>query len=76
MDNKRLQCMLIVLKRYALTFQEKQFIDRIEKHFNEKGMLTDQQESILEGIFKEKKWIGKNFFSQNNLSKGSSSRSA
>ena len=76
MDNKRIQSILIGLKRYALTFQERQFIDRIEKYFNEKGILTDQQESILAGIYREKKWIGKTFFSQNNLPKGSSSKAA
>jgi hypothetical protein len=76
MDNKRLKFILIGLKRYGLTFQERQFIERIEKYFNEKGVLTDQQESILEGIYKEKKWVGKTFFSQNNLPKGSSSRVA
>ncbi len=76
MDDKRLKCILVGLKRYELTLREKQFIEAVEKYFNEKGMLTDQQESILEGIYREKIWMRKTFFSQNNLPKGSSSKAA
>jgi hypothetical protein len=76
MDNKRLQCILGGLKRYELTLRERQFVEAVEKYFNEKGVLTDQQESILEGIYREKLWIRKTFFSQNNLPKGSSSKVA
>jgi uncharacterized membrane-anchored protein len=76
MDDKRLQCILVGLKRHELTLREKQFIEAVEKYFNEKGVLTDQQESILEGIYREKVWIRKNIFSQNNLPKGSSSKAA
>ncbi len=76
MDDKRLQCILVGLKRYELTLREKQFIEAVENYFYEKGMLTDQQQSILEGIYREKKWIRKTFFSQNHLPKGSSSKAA
>ena len=76
MDDKRLQCILLGLKKNELTFRERQFIEAVEKYFNEKGVLTDQQESILEGIYREKVWIRKTFFSQNNLPKGSSSKAA
>jgi hypothetical protein len=76
MDDKRLKCILAGLKRCELTLRERQFIEAVEKHFNEKGVLTDQQESILEGVYREKTWIRKTFFSQNNLPKGSSSKAA
>jgi hypothetical protein len=74
MDDKRLRCILIGLKKYELTFREKQFIEAVEKYFNEKGVLTGQQESILEGIYMEKIWIRKTFLGQDNLPKGSSSK--
>jgi len=76
MDDKRLNCILVGLKRHELTFRERQFIEAVEKYFHEKSVLTDQQESILEGIYREKVWIRKTFFSQNNLPKGSSSKAA
>jgi len=76
MDDKRLNRILVGLKRYELTLREKQFIEAVEKYFHEKSVLTDQQESILEGIYREKVWIRKTFFSQNNLPKGSSSKAA
>ena len=76
MDDKRLKCILVGLKRDELTLGERQFIEAVEKYFHEKGVLTDQQESILESIYREKIWIRKTFFSQNNLPKGSSSKAA
>ena len=74
MDDKRRKCTLVGLKRDELTLRERQFIEAVEKYFNENGVLTDQQESILERIYREKTWIRKTFFSQNNLPKGSSSK--
>ena len=74
MDDKRLHRILVGLKRYELTFRERQFIEAVEDYFNETGVLTDQQESILVGIYKEKKWIRKTFFSQNNHPRSSSSK--
>ena len=76
MNDKRLKCILVGLNRYELTLREKQFIEAVEKYFNEKGVLTGQQESILEGIYREKIWMGKTFFSQNNPTKGFSSKAA
>ncbi len=66
MDDKRLQCILVGLKRYELTLRERQFIEAVEKYFSEKGMLTDQQQSILEGIYTEKRRIGKTVFQHQN----------
>ena len=49
-----------------LTLREKQFAERVKKHFKEKGVLTDQQESILEGIYREKIWMRKTIFQHQN----------
>jgi uncharacterized membrane-anchored protein len=73
MDHGRFKCILSALERYELTFREKQFIETIKKYFNDKGKLTDQQKSILEGIYREKIWIGKTFLGQNNSSPKESS---
>ena len=54
MNDKRFKCILVGLNRYELTLREKQFIEAVEKYFNEKGVLTGQQESILKGIYREK----------------------
>jgi uncharacterized membrane-anchored protein len=76
MDQKRLKCIILVLERYELTLGEKQFVEAVKKYFNKNGKVTDQQGSILEGIYREKIWIRKAFISQNNLLKGSSSKAA
>ncbi|PIV20884.1 MAG: hypothetical protein COZ69_07695 [Deltaproteobacteria bacterium CG_4_8_14_3_um_filter_45_9] len=76
MDQERFKCILSVLKRYELTLREKQFVEAVEKYFNENGKITDQQESVLEGICREKIWIRKASFSQNNLPKGLPSKAA
>jgi hypothetical protein len=74
MDEKRLKSILAGLKREELALRERQFIEAVEKYFNERGGVTDQQESILEGIYREKKWIRSTFLSQNISPKGASSR--
>jgi len=48
--------------------REKQFVEAIEKYFNENVRVTDQQESVLEGIYREKIWLRKAFFTRNNSS--------
>ena len=67
MDQKRLKCILSWLERHELTMREKQFVEAVEKYFSENGRVTDQQESVLEGIYREKIWISKSFFSQSHL---------
>ena len=67
MDQKRFKCILSWLERHELTLREKQFVEAVEKYFNENGKVTDQQESVLEGIYKEKIWISKAFFGQSRL---------
>jgi uncharacterized membrane-anchored protein len=77
MDQERFKRILSLLERDELTLRERQFVEAVEKYFNENGKVTDQQESVLEGIYKEKVWIRKAFFSQRHLSlKGPSSKAA
>ncbi len=76
MDRKRFDTILSLLERNELTSGEKRFLEGVKKYFFEYGKLTEQQGSILEGVYREKIWMRKTFFSQNNLSKSSSSRTA
>jgi len=76
MDQERFKCIVSVLERDELTLRERQFVEAVKKYLNENGRVTDQQESVLEGIYKEKIWIRKAFYSQNNLPKGCSSKAA
>ena len=54
MDKERLECIMLGLNRYELTGLEKRFVQSVEQYFQEKSMLTNQQESILEGVYREK----------------------
>ena len=54
MDKERLTCIMSGLNRYKLTGLEKRFVQSVEQYFQEKSMLTNQQESILEGVYREK----------------------
>ena len=54
MDKERLECILSGLNRYELTGLEKRFVQSVGQYFKEKSMLTERQESILEGVYKEK----------------------
>jgi uncharacterized membrane-anchored protein len=64
MDHKRFKSILSVLQRYELTPREKHFVKAVMNYFSANGKVTDQQESILEGIFREKMWINKTFLVQ------------
>jgi hypothetical protein len=76
MDQGRFKRIVSVLERDELTLRERQFVEAVKKYLNENGAVTDQQESLLEGIYKEKIWMRKTSFSQNNLPKGSPSKAA
>ena len=76
MDQERFNCILSVLEQYELTLREEQFVEAVKKCLNENCKITDQQESVLEGIYREKIWIRKTFLGQNNLPKGSSLKAA
>ena len=75
-EQQRLNCPLFLLEQEELTSREKQFVEAVKRYFFEHGKVTEQQESILKGIYKEKIWTRKSFFSQNNQPKGSSSKAA
>jgi exonuclease VII small subunit len=74
MDRERLKHIVSVLERGELTLRERQFVEGMKKYLNEDKKVTDQQESVLEGIYKEKIWMRKAFLSQNNLPKTSPSK--
>ena len=58
MEKERLRCIVSGLDRYELTGLETRFIRSAEQYFEEKGKLTEQQESILEGVYRDKTgWI-------------------
>ena len=54
MNKERIECIMSGLNRYDLTGLEKRFVQSVGQYFKEKSMLTDQQESILEGVYREK----------------------
>ncbi len=60
MDKERLECIMSGLNRYELTELEKRFVQSVRRHFKEKNMLTEQQESILEGVYREKTGLIRN----------------
>jgi uncharacterized membrane-anchored protein len=76
MDQERFKRIRSLLEQYELTMREKQFLEAVEKYFSENGKVTDQQESVLEGIYREKMWIRKAFLSQSRLPKNPSSEAA
>jgi len=58
MNSERFKCIMAVLGRYELTLMEKQFVGRTKEYCDKDGMITEQQESILEGINREKiRWM-------------------
>jgi hypothetical protein len=61
MDQERFNRILLFLKQYPLTSRERQFLEAVETYLHENGKVTDQQESVLEGIYREKMWISKVF---------------
>jgi uncharacterized membrane-anchored protein len=67
MDQERFKRIVSVLERDELTLRERQFVEAVKKYLNENGRVTDQQESLLEGIYKEKIWMRKTSFSRNSL---------
>jgi len=54
-DNERFRCIIGALKHCGLTEMEKRFIKLTGHYLDQNGVLTDQQESILEGIYREKR---------------------
>lgn len=54
MNKERLEWIMSGLTRYHLTKNEDQFVISAERDFNQKNMLTEQQEVRLENLYKEK----------------------
>ncbi len=58
MKKERLKAITTGLNRYELSQQEQKFVQSVEQYFRQHGRLTDQQEAVLEGIYREKmKWM-------------------
>lgn len=58
MNSDRSKCIMAVLGRYELTPLKKQFVGRVKEYCEKNGIITEQQESILEGINREKiRWM-------------------
>jgi len=74
MDQQRFKCILSLLEQHELTLRERQFVEAVEEYFNENGKVTAQQESVLEGIYREKVWIRRACLSQGHLLKNPSSK--
>ena len=60
MDKERIECIMSGLNRFDLTGLGKRFVQSVGQYFKEKSMLTDQQESILEGVYREKTGLIRN----------------
>ena len=69
MEEKRIRYIVLRLEHYELTVRERQFVEAVENYFRKYGRVTDQQESILYGIYREKIWARKAFFGGSDVSK-------
>jgi hypothetical protein len=54
MDKERLEWVMSGLNQYKLTKNEDQFIKSASGDFDQKQMLTEQQEERLESLYREK----------------------
>ena len=54
MNRERLEWIMSGLSRYRLTQKEDRFVRSAEHDFNQKNMLTEEQEEKLESLYKEK----------------------
>ena len=60
MNKERLTCIISGLTRYELTFLEKRFIQAAKRCLEEQCGLTEEQESMLESLHREKtRWSKK-----------------
>jgi hypothetical protein len=71
MDRKRLNYLISRLNRFELTQCEKKFIELAKGCYRDKEKLTEQQEMILEGIYKEKlRWAKLGLIREKNIARG------
>jgi hypothetical protein len=57
MDKREFRYLTSELRRYELTEIEERFVDLTERQFSQRGALSEQQETVLRGIVREKaKW--------------------
>ena len=54
MDKREFRYLTSELRRYELTEIERRFVDLTGRQFNQTGILSEQQETVLRGIYREK----------------------
>jgi hypothetical protein len=54
MDKREFRYLTSELRRYELTEIERRFVDLTGRQFNQTGVLSEQQETVLRGIYREK----------------------
>jgi len=75
MDLSRLNSIVSGLNDFKLTQHEKRFLELVEASFGERGRLTEEQETMLEGIYREKlKWARLGLISRERTVRGPISR--
>ncbi len=69
-DPKRLKYLMSGLNRFKLTRCEKQFLELVKGYFEQKGVLTEEQEVMLEGLYREKvRWARLGLISEKGIQK-------
>ena len=65
MEKERLEWVMSGLSCYNLTAREDQFVKSVKQDFDQKNMLTKEQEEKLESLYKEKSKLipNRNYFS-------------
>jgi len=65
MNKERIEWVMSGLNHYKLAARENQFVKSVGQDFNQKNMLTEQQEEKLESLYKEKSKLipNKTYFS-------------
>jgi hypothetical protein len=66
MDQDRFKTVVSLLEQEELTLRERKFLEGVRTYFLKHSELTEQQWSILEGVYREKLWMRKTFFTRNN----------
>jgi hypothetical protein len=75
MDLSRLNSILSSLDDFKLTQHEKRFLELVKTSFGERGSLTEEQETMLEGVYREKvKWARLGLIPRERTVRGSISR--
>ncbi len=61
MDQDRFKTVVSLLEQEELTLRERKFWEGVRTYFFKHSELTEEQGSILEGVYREKLWMRKIF---------------